>query len=278
MRRHPWRGLLCLLLLALLVPALPARAQAPAGDPLRDVGFDQKLNAQAPLDLAFRDETGRSVQLGDYFGAKPVILTLGYYECPMLCGLVFRETADSLRAIDEMTIGDEFEVVSVSIDPGETPEIAAGKKTLHVQQYGRDGAAAGWHFLTGTQPAIDALTQAVGFRYVYDLEIDQYAHPAGIIILTPQGRVSRYIFGIDFPPKDVRLGLVEASDGQVGTAVDHLLLLCYQYDPATGQYTPLITNMMRLVGVATVLILGGALLFLLWQERHKPALPEGKAS
>ena len=265
------------LLLALVIGlGMVTAVSAHGDDPLADVGFDQKLDAQVPLSLTFTDENGRAVQLGDYFGDKPVILTLGYYECPMLCGLVFKATADTLRNMDELAIGQDFQVVSVSIDPGETPKAAAAKKQLHVSQAARNGTAAGWHFLTGQQAAIEALTTAVGFRYVYDAETDEYAHPTGLVILTPDGRVARYIFGIDFPPKDVRLALVEAADNQIGSPVDQLLLLCYHYDPLTGQYTFLITNSLRWVGIGTVLVLG-TLLGRTWLRDAAASYKKGKS-
>ncbi|MCA9972297.1 MAG: SCO family protein, partial [Anaerolineales bacterium] len=202
---------------------------------------------------------GRPVQLGDYFAAdRPVVLTLGYYECPRLCGLVFKETADALRGLQGLTVGADFTVLSVSIDPGETPAIAAAKKAAHVSQAGpaAAAAAAGWHFLTGQQAAIDRLADAVGFRYAYDPASDQFAHPTGLIVLTPDGRIARYIFGIDYPPRDLRLALVDAAAGEIGSPADQLLLLCYRYDPQTGRYTPLIASAIRWAGLGTVLLLG----------------------
>ncbi len=265
-----WRRLSLMALLALcviaLTPAAPIRAQDEQPDPVRDVGFDQLLDQSVPLDALFTDEEGRTIPLRDFFGEKPVVLALGYYECPMLCSLVREGMLQSFSQLD-FTVGDEFEVVNVSIDPGETPMIAAAQKAIYVERYGRPGGGDGWHFLTGDQEAIDRLASAVGFRYVYDAEIDQYAHPSGIIVLTPLGKIARYFYGIEFDLKDLRLGLVEASENKIGTPVDQFLLLCYHYDPATGTYTGLIMTITRVVGALTILILGGALFML--NRRHR---------
>jgi protein SCO1/2 len=258
-RRAAW--VVALAALPALVTA-PAAAHDPSGDPLADVHFDQKLDAAIPSQLTFYDEAGNPVRLGDYLGQKPLILQLGYYECPMLCDMVFQELAHKLGQVQGLTIGDHFQVLSVSIDPGETPAIAAGEKEKVVAQYGRAGAAAGWHFLTGDEQAIASLADAIGFHYVYDAEKEQYAHPAGVVILTPQGRISRYLYGIDYEPRDVRLGLVQAGENRIGSPVDKLLLLCYQYDAAAGQYTLAIMNVLRLAGLGTTLVLGLSLLYL----------------
>ena len=239
----------CILFPVLLVaqPGLPA--------PLRDVGIDQKLDGQVPPDLVFRDETGRTVKLGDYFGTKPVVLSLVYYDCPMLCTQVLNGLAGSLKALT-FNAGEQFLVLTVSFDPRETPELAAGKKKAYLEHYSRPGAAEGWRFLTGSESSIEALTRAVGFRYRYDAEKAQFAHASGIMILTPQGRLSRYFYGIEYAPRDLRLGLVEASNGRIGSPVDQLLLFCYHYDPATGKYGAVVMNFVRLGGAATVLTLG----------------------
>jgi protein SCO1/2 len=241
-------------------PALPA--------PLRDVGIDQKLDAQVPLDLGFRDDTGRTVKLADYFGSKPVILALVYYDCPMLCTQVLNGLAGSLKALT-LNAGEEFLVLTVSFDPRETPELAAGKKKSYLAHYSRPGAAAGWHFLTGSESSIESLTRAVGFRYRYDAEKAQYAHASGIMVLTPQGRLSRYFYGIEYAPRDLRLGLVEASNGRIGSPVDQLLLFCYHYDPATGKYGPVVMNFVRLGGAATVLTLGTFLVLFLRRDARR---------
>lgn len=243
-------------------------------DLLQKAGFDQKLNGQIALDLAFRDENGRAVQLSNYFGEKPVILVLMYYECPNLCPLVLDGVIRSLKALS-FNIGDQFNVLTVSINPGEGPALAMTKKRESIQRYGRPGAENGWHFLTGEEASIKQLTEAVGFRYAYDAEKDQYAHASGIVILTPQGRISRYFYGIEYAPRDLRLGLVEASSGKIGSPVDQLLLLCYQYDPATGKYTLTIMNALRLAALATVLGLSAFVLVMVKREGVGSAKKEG---
>jgi protein SCO1/2 len=222
---------------------------------LREIGIDQRPDRQVPLDLVFRDETGKSVRLGDYFGEKPVLLSLVYYECPMLCTLVLNGLLRSLRAL-AFDVGKQFNVVTVSVDPGETPSLAAAKKAEYIQKYSREGAEKGWHFLTGEEDSIQALADAVGFRYVYQPDRDEYAHASGIMILTPQGKLARYFYGIEYSTRDVRLALVEASANKIGSPVDQLLLYCYHYDPVTGKYGLLIMNTIRLAGLATVLALG----------------------
>ena len=239
-------------------------------DILAKVGIDQKLDAQVPLDLSFRDETGRTVKLGDYFGRKPVVLSLVYYECPMLCTQVLNGAAAAFKVMN-FTIGDEFDVVTVSVNPKETPELAAQKKTTYINKYGRKDAAPGWHFLVGDQPAIDALTDAVGFRYTFDEATQQYVHASAIMVLTPQGRVSKYFYGIAYSPKDLRLGLVDASHNKIGTPVDYPLLLCYHYDPLTGKYSFAIIKMLRVAAALTVLIVGASIGISLWRERRKNA-------
>lgn len=235
-----------------------AQTNAPAASAelMREVAFAQRLGESVPLDLKFRDSTGRIVRLGDYFGEKPVILTLVYYECPMLCTLELNGLVRSLKTL-RLSAGEDFHILTVSFDPGETSELAAQKRANYLQQYGRDGAEEGWHFLTGEQAAIDAFCQAVGFHAAYDPARDQYAHAAGLVLLTREGTISRYLFGIDYAPRDLRLGLVETSAGKVGSVTDHLLLLCYGYDPATGKYGLVIINVIRLGGLATLLALGG---------------------
>ena len=214
---------------------------------LRNVGITQRLNAQVPLDTDFRDEEGRSVRLGDYFGDKPVVLVLAYFRCPMLCTQVLNGLVDGLRGVP-WDIGDQFRVLTVSFDAREGPELAAAKKASYLESYGRPGTADGWHFLTGERAAIDRLAEAVGFHYEYDAEKDQFAHASGIMVLTPDGKVSRYLLGIRFLPRDLRLALVEASAGKVGTPVDQVLLFCMQYDPASGKYTAAVMNLVRLAG------------------------------
>ncbi len=236
---------------------------------LQNVGIEQHLNGQVPPALAFVDDTGRAVTLGDYFGKKPLILNLVYYTCPMLCGEELAGLSASMKMI-KFDAGKEFEVVTVSFNPKESPEQAAAKKKEYVKRYGRPGAEAGWHFLTGSADSINALTKAVGFQYQYDPAKNQYAHATAIMVLTPQGRISRYFYGVDFPPKDLRLGLVEASSEKIGNPVDAVLLYCYHYDPAAGKYGAVVSNMLMLGGAATILLLGGFLLVLFRLERIAP--------
>ena len=236
---------------------------------LQNVGIEQHLNAQVPPDLAFVDDTGRAVKLGDYFGKKPLILNLVYYNCTMLCGEALAGLSASMKMI-KFDAGKEFEVVTVSFDPRETPDLAAAKKKDYLKRYGRPGAEAGWHFLTGSADSINALTKAVGFQYQYDAAKNQYAHATAIMVLTPQGRISRYFYGVDFPPKDLRLGLVEASTEKIGNPVDQVLLYCYHYDPAVGRYGAVVSNMLKLGGAATILLLGGLLLLLFRLDRIAP--------
>jgi protein SCO1/2 len=243
-----------------------ARAQPGPPPDLRGVSFDQRLDAQAPLGLVFRDEAERTVHLGDYFGAKPVVLALAYYKCPNLCTLVLTQLVESLRKIS-FDIGDQFEVVTVSIDPRETPAVAAAKKATYLARYGRTGAEAGWHFLTGDQPSITALAQVIGFHYTYDAQLDQYMHPTGIMVLTPAGRIARYFYGIDYAPDDLRLGLVEASSGTIGSPVDQIMLFCYHYDPTTGKYDLLIRNILWVAVGVTMLALGAFVLGMRRRER-----------
>jgi protein SCO1 len=245
------------------VMAPPASVRPPY---LQNVGIDQQLDAQVPLDLSFTDDGGHSVQLGDYFGKKPVILNLVYYKCPMLCGEVLAGLTSAMKMI-KFDVGDQFDVVTVSFNPQETPADAAAKKKDFIARYGRPGAASGWHFLTGSPESINALTKAVGFQYQYDPRIKQYAHATAIMVLTPQGRISRYFYGVDFPPKDLRLGLVEASEGKIGNLTDQVLLYCYHYDPATGKYGAVITNILRLGAGVTIIVLAGMILIFLRLEK-----------
>jgi protein SCO1/2 len=244
---------------------MAATAQIPM---LREVGVDQRLGEQVPLDTTFVDESGRTVRLGEYFGGRPVVLALVYYECPMLCTQVLNGLVGSLEALT-FTAGREFDVVVVSFDPGETPALAAAKKATYLRRYGRPDAEAGLHFLTGRAESIDALTAAVGFRYAYDASIDQYAHPAAISVLTADGRVSRYLFGIEFAPRDLRLALVEATDRRIGSVIDQALLFCYHYDPETGTYGLAIMNVIRLAGLLTVGLAAAFIVGSLRRERRQ---------
>ncbi len=236
----------------------PANVRPPG---LEHVGIEQRLNQQVPLDLAFRDETGKAVRLRDYFGQKPVILNLVYYKCPMLCSEVMSGLTRALKVI-KFDAGNQFNVLSVSFNPNETPELAAASKAQYMERYGRPAAAKGWHFLTGPQESITALTQAVGFQYQYDPKTDQYAHATAIMVLTPDGRVAQYYYGVEFAPKDLRLGLIQASNHKIGNLVDEVFLYCYHYDPATGKYGAIISRILKLSGLATILVLGGMVLIL----------------
>jgi len=233
------------------------------------VGIDQKLNAEIPLDLMFRDASGRVVRLNQYFNhGRPVILNFMYYRCPMLCPLVMDGISSALTDLT-FNAGKDFDVITVSIDPRDMPEQAAEKKDMYIKRYGRLGAADGWHFLTGNESTIRRLTDAVGFHYAYDPQRDQFAHATAVMILTPGGKISRYIYGFEYKARDLRLGLVEASADKIGTPVDQFLLLCYHYDPATGKYSRVALNWVRAGGVATVLGLGGFIIVMLRKERRK---------
>lgn len=249
---------------ALLARSALAQNQLPAS--LTRVGIDQRLEAQVPADLRFREESGNSVRLGNYFNGRPVVLALVQYRCPMLCNQILLGLIESLRRIP-LNVGSDFEVVVVSFDAREQPDLAAAKREAFIQEYGRPGAEAGWHFLTGEQPAIDALTQTVGFRYVYDAKTDQFAHASAIIVLTPDGKTARYLFGVHYPPRDLRLSLIEASRGKIGAPADRLLLLCYHYDLTTGRYTPAVMNFVRAGGVLTMLTLGMFFVYA-WRRRR----------
>ncbi len=239
----------------------PEMSRSGLPEALQTVGFDQKLGEALPLDARFLDANGQSVTLADYFGDKPVVLSLVYYECPMLCSMVLNGLVRSLRVL-KFDIGDEFEMITLSIDPGEGPALAKEKQKNYVELYKRSGAMEGWHFLTGEDSQIRQVADAVGFRYVYDEETDEYAHAAGIVVLTPDGTIARYFYGMDFPPRDLRFGLVEASDGKVGNFVDQALLFCYRYDPLAGTYSAAVINILKVAAVATLLAVAVLLYFL----------------
>jgi protein SCO1 len=276
LQRH---GVGLLALWFLLLPVLPAQAHDLRADSrpaaLRGVTFDQRVNEQVPLDLVFRDETGRPVPLRESFGAKPVILVLAYYHCQNLCPLVLDGLVRALRGVS-FDVGNQFNVVTVSFDPRDTREVAAAAKTKYLDQYGRPGAAAGWHFLTGEDGAIQRLTQAVGFHFTYDAATDQFAHASGIVVLTPGGRILRYMYGIEFSPRDLRLSLVEASANKLGTIIDQALLFCYHYDPVTGRYSLLVLKVVRLAGLATAAALGGFMLVMFRRDRQRRTRAPGE--
>jgi protein SCO1 len=234
---------------------------------LREIGFDQNIDQRLPIDTMFRNEAGAAVRLGDYFGKRPVVLVFAYYDCPMLCTMVINGLSSALGVLS-LNPGQDFEIVTVSFNPRDTPASATAKKAVYLERYRRPGAAEGWHFLTGDQPQIDRLTKAAGFRYVWDEQTKQYAHPSGVIVVTPDGRLSKYLFGIEYGPRDLRLGIVEASEGKVGTPVDALLLYCYHYDPMTGRYGLAIMRAVRMAGAATVLALAAFIVVMVRRERH----------
>jgi protein SCO1/2 len=270
--------------LAIALLAHPATVAAQFTDPnqgigvrpelLKEVGVDQKLNDEIPLNLAFRDEHGRPVELAQFFGSKPVILTLVYYNCPMLCTQVLNGLDRSLEVLP-LEIGKDFNVVTVSIDPTDRPVVAEAKQAMYAGMYRRPGAQYGWHFLTGDEPQIKQLADSVGFRYAYDPDSKQYAHASAIMLLTPAGKISRYFYGVSYPERDLRLGLVEASQGKIGSPVDAVLLFCYHYDPHTGKYGLLISRVLQLGGILTVLV-GGIFLIFLFRGEHY-ALPGRRA-
>jgi len=236
--------------------------------PLREIGFDQNIDQRVPLDVTFRDENGRSVQLGEYFGTRPVVMVFAYYDCPMLCTQVINGLSSALNVLS-LEPHEDFEIVTVSFNPKDTPATASAKKAVYLERYKRAGTPGikdGWHFLTGDQPSIDRLTKAAGFRYVWDEATKQFAHPTGVIVLTPQGKLARYLFGIEYGPRDLRFALVEASAGKVGTPVDSLLLYCYHYDPMTGRYGLIVMRALRLAGVATVLALASFIVVMIRRE------------
>jgi protein SCO1/2 len=236
--------------------------------PLKEVTIEQKLDSQLPLDTPFKDEHGNAVQLGDYFGKRPVVLALVYYECPMLCTQILN---GMVRAAKVMTLtpGKDYDVVAISFDARETPKMAAAKKAVYVHDYGHPETADGWHFLTGSVDSVKRVTDAVGFRYKWDVYTAQFAHASAIYVLTPQGRLSKYFYGIEYSPKDMRLGLVEASHNKIGNAVDQILLFCYHFDPTSAKYTMVALSILRAAGAATLLTLGGFVFIMLRRDRRQ---------
>ena len=253
----------------------PPASQRPPG--LNGVGIEPHLNGQIPSGLVFRDESGNAVRLGDYFGKKPLILNLAYFNCQMLCPEVLSGLTVALRGL-KFDVGREFYILTVSFDPRETPDMAREKKEQYVARYGRQGADLGWHFLTGQQDAIAALTKAAGFQYQYDPKTQQFAHTTAITVLTPQGKIAQYYYGLEYEPKDLRLSLVEASQGKIGNLVDAILLYCYHYDPTTGRYNALIFRLLRLTGLATVIFLGAFILLMLRRDGMHGVSAGGRTS
>jgi len=235
---------------------------------LDKVGVDQRLGNSIPLDITFKDETGKIVKLGDFFNkGKPVALTLNYFSCPMLCPLVLDSLANTVKNMD-FTVGKQYEIITVAIDPREGPRDAAKAKEKYLAKYNRPGAAQGWHFLTGSEQNIRRLADAVGVRYAYDAKLDQYAHPAVLIVLTPEGKISKYFMGLPSSPTDLKLGLIEASGGKIGSIVDQAVLFCYHYNPVTGKYDFVVMNLIRAGFILTTLILG-SFVFYWWRRDHQ---------
>lgn len=233
----------------------PSAARAQARGVLKDIGFDQNLNTQIPLTLPFRDEEGRDVRLADYFGKRPVILVMGYKNCPMMCSQVLGELTRSLKPLDP-TLGKDFDIVNVSIDPRETPAQADHQRRIYTKQYGRDGAEAGWHGLVGNQQSIDALAKAIGFRYKYNERVGSYVHTAGFVMLTPTGKISQYFFGVEYPARELNAALKTAAASKISSPIEKVVMYCYDYDEKTGKYSFAIMNVIRVFGVATALALG----------------------
>jgi protein SCO1 len=263
-------AILIILMIVFVRPAIVAAQNGPVANIrpsiLDKVGIDQKLGAVVPAELVFNDEHGQAVRLGDFFGNRPIVLVLVYYQCPMLCTMVLNDLLRTMRSMPE-NVGKDFDVLTVSFDPRDTPDLALLKKKTYLAQYNRPGSEVGWHFLTGQQTSISELTDAVGFRYVWDPKFQVFAHASGIIVLTPAGNISRYFFGIDYAPKDLRIALTAANDGQTGGLADAVLLYCFCYDPATGKYGLAISHLLKIGGVLTMLGLSGFVITMLWRER-----------
>jgi protein SCO1 len=257
-------------LISLLTLAFHALGQNAQANLTAKAGLDQQLNAQLPLNRSFRDEHGAVTLLADYFGAKPVILVLAYYECPNMCTLVLNALLQSAQDL-KFEVGKEYQIIVLSIDPHEGPALAAAKKQIYTQRYRRSGAADGWHFLTGDEASIRSVANAVGFRFFYDPKTRQFAHPSVITILTPTGKVSRYFAGIEYPPKELRLALIEASNSHIGSLTEQLFLLCFHYDPASGKYGLLIKTVIQFAGMSTVLVLACGIALMVRREGPSPS-------
>lgn len=267
---------LLLLMLALLGPiGFSSRAQSLTESQLSGIGIDQKLGAKLSLNLWFRDENGRDVQLRSYFGQKPVVLVLGYYKCPMLCNATFNGMIEAMQDMG-WSIGQDFEVVHVSINPNELPELAAQKKATYLKRYGRKNAGAGWHFLTGQQTQIQLLTEQTGFHYLYDPEVKQYAHPSALIILTPNGKISKYLTGVEFDSNQLYNALKSATQQQVGSPIQQLILLCFSHSPTKGKYGKTILFAARTIGVITLVLLGGLMVVLFRRDRKYATVVKGR--
>jgi protein SCO1/2 len=248
--------------------ALSCAAQSLTDSQLSEIRFDQKLGSQISLDLQFRDENGKPVKLRDYFGKRPIVLVPGYYECPMLCTLTFNGMVESMNDM-KWSIGEQFSVIHFSINPKETPELAAAKKRTYLKRYGRPGAGDGWHFLTGEQPAIRQLADEVGFHYAYDASVQQYAHPSGLVVLTPDGKISQYFFGVKFTANELYAALQDAANRKSGSPIEKLVLLCFRYSPIHGKYGALIMNIVRVLGAATLVLMAWLGLALIRREKNR---------
>ncbi len=257
-------------LILVLVFALPCAAQQTPQQVIQSVRFDQRLNEQVPLDAQFRDEQGNFAPLSSYFQGKPVVLALVYYDCPMLCTLTLNGMLKSMRAL-KFNAGEDFTVLTVSFDPREGADLAREKRQLYTRQYGRPISKEGWRFLTGEEKDIRRLTDSVGFQYTYDPETKQFAHASGLVLLTPEGKISRYLYGLEYSARDMRLGLVEASQNKIGGLVDQVLLFCYHYDPAAGKYSARVMNIVRLSGIITVMLIVGLVVTLSRRSREHEA-------
>ncbi|MBV6503599.1 MAG: hypothetical protein AKCLJLPJ_01680 [Fimbriimonadales bacterium] len=259
----------------LVAASLPARAQISAQDLSDRVGIDQRLNDLVPLDASFVDEKGKAVKIGDYLGnKKPILLVLIYYKCPSLCNRILNATLEAIQPI-KYTVGREFDIVCVSIDPRETPDVANRKKQSYVRSYGREGSANGWHFLTGTESEIQRLAAATGYRYAYDPKFDIYAHGAGIMLVTPKGHLAQYFLGIEYSPRDLELAITQASEERIGSLVDDIILYCFIWDPSTGKYSLQILRVVQLGAILTVLVLGIGIVRMVRKEKRNPMLPPG---
>ena len=261
------RAVLMMFWAGVVAALAPSPSPAQPGGPLKDVGFDQNLNTQIPLTLAFRDEQGRDVRLADYFGQRPVLLIMGYKSCPMMCSQVLSELTRSLKPL-EPSIGKDFDILNVSINPKETPAQADGQRRVYLKRYARPGAEAGWHSLVGDQKSIDALAKSIGFRYQYSERTGLYAHAAGFILLTPMGKISRYFYGIEYPARELKYALATAAESKIASPIDRVVMYCYDYDPSTGKYTFAIMSVIRVLGVATALALGIYLFAMVRRDRR----------
>lgn len=250
---------------------IPIDAQVPVdvvSPQLRDIGIDQNLNAQLPMDAVFTDDYGKTVKIGDLFGQRPAVLVMVYYECPMLCNMVLNDLLRTMNGMTALTVGQDFDVITVSINPKETPELASKKKRAYMKEYGQRGTPQGWHFLTGTEENIKRVAETVGFRYRYDEVRKEYIHASGIMVVTTDGRLGRYFYGIDYSPKDLRLSLVEASNNKIGGFSEAVLLYCFHYDPTTGKYGMIVMNVLKLGAGGTLLALGTFVLIMFRRDRR----------